>query len=164
MKFVKRKCSNDIVKTHPTLMAVSSSESFSRRVRRVFVQWFFKRRGVYSKHIPLHAFLTVLIYFCNCQRQATRLHERNIIVPVDKKRPCYCIFCYCVFVTLLQLNGNYVFSDAINIITLITTRKHYDTYHIFEEFSVFIIENGCAEPYSFSFYTVMYVLDRYICC
>ena len=31
------------------------------------------------------------------------------------------------FVNLLQIIGNYVISDAINMIALITTRKHYDT-------------------------------------
>ena len=35
-------------------------------------------------------------------------------------------FCYCIFVTLLQIIGNYVISDEINIITLISTSKHYD--------------------------------------
>ena len=51
-------------------------------------------------------------------------YMRNIFVPVDKKRnrPCYCIF-----VILLQTIGNYVISDAINMITLVTIRKHYDT-------------------------------------
>ena len=39
-----------------------------------------------------------------------------------KNRPCYCIF-----VILLQIIGNDVISDAINMITLITIRKHYDT-------------------------------------
>ena len=116
---------NNIVKTHPVLRVVFFSESFIRRARRVFVHWFFKRRGIYLKHMPLHAFFTGLTYFCKLSQtnKCPRLHERNIIVPVDKIRPSYCIFCFCVFVTLLQLIGNYVFSDAINIITPSTTRK-----------------------------------------
>ena len=45
-----------------------------------------------------------------------RLHERNIIVPADKKNiPCYCI--YGIFI-LLQIIGNDIISDAINMITL----------------------------------------------
>ena len=53
----------------------------------------------------------------------------NIIVPADKNKPCYCIF-YCAFVILIQLIGTYVSSDVFNIITLITTKHHCDTYHV----------------------------------
>ena len=56
-----------------------------------------------------------------------RLHERNIIVPVDKKIDPVIVFCYCIFVILLQIIGNDVISDAINMITLNTIRNHYDT-------------------------------------
>ena len=59
--------------------------------------------------------------------KCNRLHERNIIVPVDKKNEPVIVFCYCIFVILLQIIGNDVISDAINMITLITIRKHYDT-------------------------------------
>ena len=37
------------------------------------------------------------------------------------------VIIFFVIVFLLQLIGNYVFSGAINIITLITTRKYYGT-------------------------------------
>ena len=40
---------------------------------------------------------------------------------LTKSKPCSCIS-----VILLQIIGNYVISDAINMITLINTRKHYD--------------------------------------
>ena len=60
--------------------------------------------------------------------KCNRLHERNIIVPVDKKMSLLLyfviVFVYCI---LLQIIGNDVISDAINMITLITIRKHYDT-------------------------------------
>ena len=56
-----------------------------------------------------------------------RLHERNIVVLVDKKIDPIIVFCYFIFVILLQIIGNDVISDAINMITLNTIRNHYDT-------------------------------------
>ena len=56
-----------------------------------------------------------------------RLIQRNIVVLVDKKIDPIIVFCYFIFVILLQIIGNDVISDAINMITLITIRKHYDT-------------------------------------
>ena len=56
-----------------------------------------------------------------------RLIQRNIVVLVDKKIDPILVFCYFIFVILLQIIGNDVISDAINMITLITIRNHYDT-------------------------------------
>ena len=56
-----------------------------------------------------------------------RLIQRNIVVLVDKKIDPIIVFCYFIFVILLQIIGNDVISDAINMITLITIRNHYDT-------------------------------------
>ena len=56
-----------------------------------------------------------------------RLIQRNLVVLVDKKIDPIIVFCYFIFVILLQIIGNDVISDAINMITLITIRNHYDT-------------------------------------
>ena len=50
----------------------------------------------------------------------------TLLFLLTKKDPVI-VFCYCIFVILLQIIGNDVISDAINMITLITIRKHYDT-------------------------------------
>ena len=47
----------------------------------------------------------------------------TLLFLLTKNRPSYCIF------ILLQVIDNYVISDAINMITMITTRKH-DTWNI----------------------------------
>ena len=49
----------------------------------------------------------------------------TLLFLLTKNRPSYCIF-----IILLQVIDNYVISDAIYMITMITTRKHYDTWNI----------------------------------
>ena len=52
---------------------------------------------------------------------------RGTLLFLLTKNGPFTVFCYCIFVILLQIIGNDVISDAINMITLITIRNHYDT-------------------------------------
>ena len=101
-------------------------------VKEVCLSWQNTLRNfqVPCKHwIHLSKFTNIPMMWLSEASKYSRLHDRNIIVPVDNSRHCYCMFCYCVFVILLRLIGNYVSSDAMNMISVITARKH-NTYQI----------------------------------
>ena len=65
---------------------------------------------------------------CNCQSliNAPGYMRGTLLFLLTKNGP-FTVFCYCIFVILLQIIGNDVISDAINMITLNTIRNHYDT-------------------------------------
>ena len=73
----------------------------------------------------LHYFLDAS---CNCQSliNAPGYIRGTLLFLLTKNNPVT-VFCYCIFVILLLIIGNDVISDAINMVTLITIRKHYDT-------------------------------------
>ena len=62
---------------------------------------------------------------CQSLINATGYMRGSLLFLLTKNEPVI-VFCYFIFVILLQIIGNGVVSDAINI-TLITIRKHYDT-------------------------------------
>ena len=80
-----------------------------------------------------------------CPINAPGYMRGTLLFLLTKNRPCYCIF-----VNLFQIIVNYVISDAINMITLITTRKNLGETHIMLPWRILVYNIVCINQVEFS--------------